>query len=81
MDRFGYPVRVVEPPLYPVRDGVRVDDASDDRQRCSWTMYKDPTTVPEEIYERAGRTKPTVFGSATTASDDDGRHTAFLGGG
>ncbi len=81
MDRFGYPVRVVEPPLYPTRDGVRVDDASEDRQRCSWTMYKDPTTVPEEIYERAGRTKPTAFGSAATAADDDGRHTSFLGGG
>lgn len=81
MDRFGYPVRVVEPPLYPTRDGIRVDDRSEDRQRCQWTMYKDPTTVPEEIYRRAGRSKPTSFGSDATTSVDDGRHTSFLGGG
>ena len=27
-------------------------------------MYKDPTTVPEEAYERVGRKKPSVFGSS-----------------
>ena len=81
MDRFGYPVRVVEPPLYPTRDGVRVDDRSDARQRCSWTMYKDPTGVPVEIYTRAGRTKPAAFGSEALGSDRDDRHTGFLGGG
>jgi hypothetical protein len=26
-------------------------------------MFKDPTAVPAEYYERAGRTKPTAFGS------------------
>jgi hypothetical protein len=26
-------------------------------------MFKDPTAVPEEYYERVGRTKPAVFGS------------------
>jgi hypothetical protein len=58
MDRFGYPVRVVDPPLYP--------DTNKDpmvRQKCQWQMFKDPTTVPEEYYTRVGRTKPAQFGS------------------
>ena len=46
MDRFGYPVRVIDPPTYP--DTER--DAGK-RQRCQWTMYKDPTTAPEEVYD------------------------------
>ncbi len=53
MDRFGYPVRVIDP---PVAGTERAD-------RCSWTMYKDPTAVPAEHYTRAGRTKPDRFGS------------------
>jgi len=81
MDRFGYPVRVVEPPQYPIRNGIRVDDRSEDRQKCQWTMYKDPTTVPEEIYARSGRTKPAAFGSDAVGSRKDARHTGFLGGG
>jgi hypothetical protein len=58
MDRFGYPVRVVDPPLYP--------DTNKDpmvRQKCQWQMFKDPTKVPEEYYTRVGRTKPAQFGS------------------
>jgi len=58
MDRFGYPVRVVDPPIYP--DTNKDPDA---RQKCQWTMFKDPTTVPEEMYTRTGRTKPKEFGS------------------
>jgi hypothetical protein len=58
MDRFGYPVRVIDPPVYP-----DTDRDPNVRQKCSWTMFKDPTQVPEEFYERAGRTKPTKFGS------------------
>jgi hypothetical protein len=58
MDRFGYPVRVVDPPVYP--DTNRDPNV---RQKCQWTMYKDPTTAPEEVYTRSGRTKPTEFGS------------------
>lgn len=56
MDNFGYPVRVVDPPVYST--------GQTERQQCRWTMYKDPTAVPEEFYTRAGRTKPTEFGSA-----------------
>jgi hypothetical protein len=58
MDRFGYPVRVIDPPTYP--------DTNPDpnvRQQCQWQMFKDPTQVPEEYYTRVGRTKPTSFGS------------------
>ena len=45
IDNFGYPVRVVDPPLAP-------------RQRCRWTVYRDPADVPESAYRRVGRTKP-----------------------
>jgi hypothetical protein len=58
MDRFGYPVRVIDPPTYPDTDR---DPAV--RQKCQWQMFKDPTKVPEEYYTRVGRTKPTTFGS------------------
>lgn len=59
MDRFGYPVRVIDPPVYP-----DTDKDPNVRQKCSWTMYKDPTQVPAEFYERTGRKKPTAFGSS-----------------
>lgn len=59
MDRFGYPVRVVDPPVYPDTD--RDPEA---RQRCQWQMFKDPTQVPAEYYERVGRVKPEAFGSS-----------------
>lgn len=58
IDRFGYPVRVIDPPTYdPAATQVGV------AQKCQWTMYKDPTKVPEEVYTRVGRTKPAAFGS------------------
>lgn len=47
MERFGYPVRIVDPPTYP-----------DSRSRCRWTMYRDPRDVPAEIYARMGERKP-----------------------
>jgi hypothetical protein len=58
MDRFGYPVRVIDPPTYP-------DTNADPnvRQKCQWQMFKDPTQVPEEYYERLGRKRPEAFGS------------------
>lgn len=64
MDRFGYPVRVVDPPIYG-----QVDDEGAP-QKCKWTMYKDPTAAPEEVYERSGRTKPTEFGSRARGAAD-----------
>jgi hypothetical protein len=46
--KFGYPVRVVEPPTYP-----------DKREaKCVWHVYKDPAKVPERYYADVGRTKP-----------------------
>jgi len=65
IDRFGYPVRVVDPPVYPDTDR---DPAV--RQKCQWSIFKDPTAVPEEYYTRAGRTKPTTFGSAAHGAVD-----------
>ncbi|CAN5668715.1 hypothetical protein BH23CHL8_BH23CHL8_16680 [soil metagenome] len=58
IDRFGYPVRVIDPPTYP--DTNRDPEV---RQKCQWQMFKDPTQVPEEYYTRVGRTKPAAFGS------------------
>lgn len=58
IDRFGYPVRVIDPPVYP-----DTDRDPERRQKCQWQMFKDPTKVPEEYYERVGRKKPAAFGS------------------
>ncbi len=57
MDRFGYPVRVIDPPVYDA--DTRRPSASAARSasgRCSRTRPR----CPEEYYERVGRTKPTV---------------------
>jgi hypothetical protein len=45
---FGYPVRVIDPPSYPHEANAK----------CRYTIYKDPRTIPAEIYERLGLTKP-----------------------
>jgi hypothetical protein len=45
---FGYPVRVVDPPLYP-NDGHAV---------CKWTVYRTPQAVPVRVYHRLGFVKP-----------------------
>lgn len=80
MDKFGYPLRVIEPPTYPASDRK-----TGRRQKCQWTMYKDPTAVPEAIYERAGRTKPTDFGSHAQAhqrgTEAPRKQANFIGGG
>lgn len=63
MRRFGYPTRVVEPPVWPqARGGTK----------CTWYIYKDPALVPEEIYRRVGATKPARLGSrAQQAQSND----------
>jgi hypothetical protein len=65
MDRFGYPVRVIDPPQYP-------DTTLDPnvRQKCQWQMFKDPTNVPEEYYERVGRKRPSAFGSSAMGASE-----------
>jgi hypothetical protein len=55
MRRFGYPLRVIEPPVWPESRGAG---------RCTWTIYKDLSQIPAEAYERVGETKPTALGSA-----------------
>ena len=57
IERFGYPVMVLEPPSYP-----------DQTRQCQITIYKDPREVPAWAYERLGETKPAPdapLGSAT----------------
>jgi hypothetical protein len=49
--RLGYPVRVVEPPVW---------GTTEPRGYCTWTVYKDPRLVPAEAYRRVGATKPHV---------------------
>jgi hypothetical protein len=58
IDRFGYPLRVINPPRYPDTDRDPTV-----RQKCQWTMYKDPRAVPEADYELSGRKKTGKFGS------------------
>jgi hypothetical protein len=64
MDRFGYPVRVIDPPA------AGETEENGKPAKCQWQMFKDPTAVPEEYYERVGRTKPSEFGSKANAADD-----------
>jgi hypothetical protein len=64
IDRFGYPVRVIDPP----RHGAVDEDGRP--EKCQWQMFKDPTQVPEAYYERCGRTKPDRFGSRAIGSPD-----------
>jgi DNA-binding FadR family transcriptional regulator len=47
--RLGYPVRVVEPPVW---------GTAEQRDYCTWSVYKDPQFVPAEAYRRVGATKP-----------------------
>ena len=65
MDRFGYPVRVIDPPVYP---DTKRDPAV--RQKCQWQMFKDPTNVPEEYYARVMRTRPSAFGSKAMGASE-----------
>jgi hypothetical protein len=51
IEAFGYPVRVVEPPVYPATADAK----------CTWHVYKDPRKTPEEFYRAVGRAKPAEF--------------------
>lgn len=53
MRRFGYPTRVVEPPVWP---------EAQQGSKCTWYIYKDPSLVPEEVYRRVGARKPEQLG-------------------
>jgi hypothetical protein len=58
IERFGYPIRVVDPPLYP-NDGNAV---------CKWTVYRRPQDVPAAVYERLGYRKPDQDAALGSAS-------------
>jgi hypothetical protein len=47
--RLGYPVRVVQPPVW---------GTAEPRGYCTWSIYKDPRLVPAQAYRRVGATKP-----------------------
>ena len=56
-ERWGHPVRVVDPPLYPE------DTKTATPKKCQWTIYKTLEAIPPEVYERVGRTKPGSIGT------------------
>jgi hypothetical protein len=51
IDRSGIPFLVVDPPT--AADGV----GHDSPKRCRYTTYKDPDAVPDEVFERCGRSR------------------------
>ena len=51
-ERWGHPVRTVDPPLWR-----GVDDPLT-RKRCTWTVWKTLEAIPEREYARIGRRKP-----------------------
>jgi hypothetical protein len=53
--RLGYPVRVVEPPVW---------GTAAPRGQCTWSIYKDPRLVPADAYRRVGAAKPGGTGDA-----------------
>jgi hypothetical protein len=56
IDNFGYPARVIDPPL-----------AAGDP--CRWTVYRDPNDVPESAYRRVGRAKASSARQAPLGKD------------
>lgn len=61
-ERWGHPVRTVDPPLWRGPDDPRT------RKACTWTVWKSLDAIPEREYERIGRTKPLL-----QAVDERGR--------
>lgn len=53
IERWGSPVRVVDPPVW----GGSADADSTTR-KCRWTIYKSLEAIPESAYARIGHTKP-----------------------
>ncbi len=53
-ERWGHPVRTVDPPLW------RGEDDPLTRKQCTWTVWKTLEAIPEREYERIGRTKPAL---------------------
>lgn len=53
-ERWGHPVRTVDPPLW------RGPDDPLTRRRCTWTVWKSLEAIPEREYQRIGRQKPAL---------------------
>src|SRR5260221_6282784 len=53
-ERWGHPVRTVDPPLW------RGEDHPLTRKQCTWTVWKSLEAIPEREYERIGRSKPAL---------------------
>ncbi len=53
-ERWGHPVRTVDPPLW------RGPDDPLTRKHCTWTVWKSLEAIPEREYARIGRTKPAL---------------------
>jgi hypothetical protein len=51
-ERWGHPVRTVDPPTWDGPDGPGT------RRACKWTVWKSLEAIPAREYERIGRTKP-----------------------
>lgn len=47
-EKFGYPVRIVEPPAYPAGKDAK----------CKYIIYKNPRDIPVRYYHRVGMEKP-----------------------
>ena len=50
IDRLGYPTRVIDAPTWP---------AGEQGASCTWWVYRDPRLVPDSVYRRVGRERPT----------------------
>jgi hypothetical protein len=61
IDRFGYPLRVIDPPRWTA-------DGPTQGGQCQWTLFKDLAAVPDELYERVGRSRPERLGSSATGA-------------
>jgi hypothetical protein len=59
-ERWGHPIRTVQPPLWGGSP-----DAPSTRRKCQWTIYKSLEAIPEEEYVRIGRGKPPPSPSAS----------------
>ncbi|MDQ6526287.1 hypothetical protein RB608_21890 [Nocardioides sp. LHD-245] len=58
IDRLGYPTRVIDAPTWP---------ATEENPSCTWWIYRDPSLVPDAVYERVGRSprrRPSAGGGA-----------------
>jgi DNA-binding FadR family transcriptional regulator len=70
--RLGYPVRVVEPPVW---------GTAEPRDYCTWSVYKDPRLVPAEAYRRVGAAKPGGGGAGEITARGAGGTAAGRSGG